>query len=117
MSISKSFKDSIVWQKSIELSVNIYNVTENFNESEKFGLISQMRRCAVSIPSNIAEGSKRKTNKDFAQFLRIASGSAAELETQIIIAQRIYLNIEFKEISSLLLEIQKMLTVIIRKIN
>lgn len=114
MSTSKSFKDLIVWQKSVDLSVRIYKVTEKFDSGEKFGLTSQMRRCSVSIPSNIAEGSKRGTDKDFLQFLRIANGSAAELETQLIIAQEVYSNLNFNEIFPLLVEIQKMLTVIIR---
>ena len=116
MKNSQCFKDLIVWQKSIDLSVKIYKITEKFNSDEKFGLISQMRRCAVSISSNIAEGSKRGTKKDFTQFLRIANGSAAELETQLIIAQKIYPNISFEEALSLLLEIQKILNVLISKI-
>ncbi len=117
MSSTKSFKNLIVWQKSLKLAILIYKLTKKFSVDEKFGLISQMRRCSVSIPSNIAEGSKRKTKKDFAQFLRIASGSAAELETQLIISKEIYQKIEFKEVFSLLLEIQKMLTVIIKRTN
>lgn len=114
---SQSFKDLVVWEKSIDLSVKIYGVTNKFEVEEKFGLVSQMRRCAVSIPSNIAEGSKRGTKKDFVQFLRIANGSAAELETQLIISQKIYPNIDFKEIFSLLLEIQKMLNILIGNIS
>ena len=117
MKNSRSFKDLIVWQKSIDLSVKIYEVTEKFSIDEKFGLISQMRRCSVSIASNIAEGSKRGTGKDFVQFLRIANGSAAELETQIIIANKIYSDINFEENLALLLEIQKMLNVLINNLS
>ncbi len=82
---TKSFKDLIVWQKSIELVVEIYRLTELFPKSEIFGLTSQMRRAAISIPSNIAEGSKRGTQKDFKHFLLIAFGSGGELETHFAI--------------------------------
>ncbi len=77
----ESFKQLIVWQRSMELARALYQATNAMPRSELYGLVSQMRRAAVSIPSNIAEGKKRKTRKDFLQFLRIADGSAAELET------------------------------------
>ena len=80
----ESFKDLIVWQKSMSLVKEVYVITSNFPKSEIYGLTSQMRRAAVSIPSNIAEGKKRKTKNDYVQFLRIANGSAAELETQLL---------------------------------
>ncbi len=76
-----------------------------------------MRKCAVSIPSNIAEGKKRKTKKDFVQFLRIADGSAAELETQIIIAKDLYPQVNYSKAELLLEEVQKMLITIIKKIE
>jgi len=117
MNISKTFKELIVWQKSVELSVRIYKLTRKFSKDEKFGLVSQLRRACVSIPSNIAEGSKRGTKKDFIQFLRIASGLAAEVETQLIISKQLYSEIDFSEELNLLLEIQKMLTVLIRSIQ
>ena len=79
------YKQLIVWQKSVEFSIAIYKLTNGFPISENFGLISQMRRASVSIPSNLAEGSKRGTIKDYVSFLRISSGSAAELETQLLI--------------------------------
>ncbi len=113
MKNTRCFKDLIVWQKSIDLSVKIYGITKKFDSDERFGLVSQMRRCAVSVPSNISEGSKRGTKKDFIHFLRIANGSVAELETQLIITQKIYPNIDLKETFSVLLEIQKMLNVLI----
>lgn len=112
-----SFKKLIVWQKSMELAVEIYKVTRKLPKSELYGLVSQIRKSAVSIPSNIAEGKRRKTRKDFSQFLRIANGSAAELETQIIITKKVYSNIYFYKAGSLLEEIQKMLTVIIKKLE
>ena len=83
------YKELIVWQKAVEFSLCIYTLTSKFPESEKFGLVSQMRRASVSIPSNIAEGSKRGTVKDYVSFLRIASGSGAELETQLYISQKL----------------------------
>ncbi|MDP2687672.1 MAG: four helix bundle protein [Aequorivita sp.] len=82
-------KDLDVWKKSIDLVELIYSLTLSFPETERFGLTSQMRRAAVSISSNIAEGSARKGNKELLQFINIALGSLAELETQYIIAQRL----------------------------
>src|SRR4051812_33782995 len=81
-----SYKDLVVWKKSIDLVVAIYKLTENFPKAELYGLTSQLRRCAVSIPSNIAEGQGRFTNQDFKRFLSQAMGSVCELETQIVIA-------------------------------
>lgn len=78
-----SYKDLIVWQKSMELVKSIYEMTANFPKEEIYGLISQMKRSSISIPSNIAEGKRRGTRKDYRQFLVIAYGSGAELETQI----------------------------------
>ncbi len=82
-----------------------------------YGLQSQMRRAATSIASNIAEGKRRGTAKDFVQFLRIADGSSAELETQALIAESLYLNIDFKKSKALLEEVQKMLSVLIKKLR
>lgn len=83
------YKNLIIWQKSFALACNIYKVTETFPHKEMYGLTSQIQRAAVSIPSNIAEGSKRTTKKDFIHFLHIALGSCAELETQILLVQEI----------------------------
>src|ERR1700719_1216823 len=83
---TQNYKDLIVWQKGIELAKLIYNVTRKFPTEEKFGLVAQMRRAAVSIPSNIAEGQARRTPGEFIQFVSHAEGSAAELDTQIILA-------------------------------
>ena len=106
-----SYKDLIVWQKSRSLAVLIYKLTEKFPQSELYGLTSQMRRAAVSIVSNIAEGRYRGSRKDFRQFLIIAYGSGAELETQIDIAKLLPFgeNIDFAEIDNLLEEIMKIL--------
>jgi len=105
----QSFKDLIVWQKGIELTQEIYKTTAKLPSEERFGLTSQMRRSAVSIPSNIAEGRQRRSRKDFAQFLHIAQGSAAELETQIVITEKLYSDIDFSKAKALMEEIQKML--------
>ena len=84
-----SYQDLIVWQRSVDLGIEIYKVTEYFPADERFGLISQMRRAAVSIPSNIAEGKYRRSSKEFAKFLHIAFGSGAELETQLLFSLRL----------------------------
>jgi four helix bundle protein len=81
-----SYKDLNVWQKGIELAKLIYTLTARFPIEEKFGLVSQMRRAAVSIPSNIAEGQARHTTGEFIQFISHAEGSVAELNTQLILA-------------------------------
>ena len=86
---SRSYADLIVWQKSKKLVILIYKLTLYFPKEELYGLSSQMRRSAISIPSNIAEGSMRGTPKDFKNFLRIALGSGAELQTQIEIAKEL----------------------------
>jgi four helix bundle protein len=105
-----NYKELKVWQKSIDLAVKIYESTKAFPREELYGLTSQIRRSAVSIPSNIAEGAGRNTNKDFNNFLGISNGSSCELDTQLIIAHRVdfldaaLLNVLQKDIS----EIQKM---------
>ena len=106
-----SYKDLIVWQKSLDLVLEIYRLTENFPTDEKYGLTSQMKRSAVSIPSNIAEGRRRGSRKDFRQFLIIAYGSGAELETQLEIARRLPFgkNLNYILIDQLLSEVMRML--------
>lgn len=85
----QGYKKLIVWQKSIVLTKSIYDVTKDFPRDEQFGLVSQMRRAAISIPSNLAEGSRRRTDKDKNHFYSIAFGSASELETQIEIVSEL----------------------------
>ena len=110
-----SYKDLIVWQKSYELVKLVYKITEKLPPSEDYGLKSQTRRSAVSIPSNIAEGFCRRTPKDFKQFLHIAFGSTGELQTQLSLCKDIYqCNIEKAE--ELLTEISKMLRAFINKL-
>ncbi|MFH1546571.1 MAG: four helix bundle protein [Patescibacteria group bacterium] len=113
-----NFRKLLVWQKAMELVMEIYQVTESFSEKEKFGLISQMRRAAVSIPSNISEGCERGTNKDFASFLVFARSSAAELETQVLISHSLKF-LEKAKAENLLekiIEIKKMLFALRKKI-
>lgn len=83
---SQGYKDLVVWQKGITLVKEVYKLTKSFPSDEKFGLVSQMRRAAVSVPSNIAEGQARHTTKEFIQFLSHAEGSLAELETQLVVS-------------------------------
>lgn len=114
-----SYKDLIVWQKSISLVCMIYKVTENLPISEQYGLTSQIRRSAVSVPSNIAEGRSRGTRREFSRFLTISHGSAAELETQMEVAHRLFLksNKDLNSIFKLINEIKAMLGAMIRKLN
>jgi four helix bundle protein len=112
----KSYKDLIVWQKGYELVKQVYKITAKLPQAEIFGLQSQMRRSAVSIVSNIAEGSSRKTRKDYCQFVHIAYGSTSELETQLFLCRDLY-NIDISESISLLTEVSKMLRVIINKLE
>jgi four helix bundle protein len=89
----KTHKDLIVWNKSMELVIATYKLSSKFPEEEKFGLISQMRRAAVSVPSNIAEGAARNSTKEYIRFLYIALGSLSELEIQLLISNRLeYIN-------------------------
>ena len=110
-----SYKDLIVWQKAMDLVIAIYNITEKFPSAEIYNLTSQMRRCAISIPSNIAEGRRRCGKNEFRHFLFIAYASGAELETQIEIARRLSFgkNIDFDKVDELLNEVMKMLNKII----
>ena len=112
----KSYKDLIVWQKGYELVKIVYKITAKLPQSEIFALQSQIRRSAVSIVSNIAEGSSRKTRKDYCHFLHIAYGSISELETQLFLCRDLY-NIEISESLLLLTEVSKMLRVIINKLE
>lgn len=113
----ESYKNLIVWQKSTDLVEEIYKLTRQFPKEELFGLVTQMRRAAVSIPSNIAEGSKRKDIPEYLQFLRIADASSAELETQIIISKKIYSEINCKHAEVILTEVQKMLSGLLKKLK
>ena len=111
-------KDLIVWQKSIDFVTKIYEETRNFPNEEIYGLVSQMRRAAVSIPSNIAEGAARDSDKEYVRFLFIARASASEIETQLLISKNLgYISLSENQLKEDLLEILKMLTSLINKIN
>ena len=114
-----TYKDLIVWQKSILLVKSIYKLTKEYPKAEVFSLIDQIRRAAISISSNIAEGYGRRSHKEYLQFYSIAYGSALEVETQLIISKELgfVANENFNEISSLLTEIIKMLYVMTYKRN
>lgn len=102
-------KELNVWKKSMELVSMVYKISSNFPDAEKFGLTSQIRRSAVSIPSNIAEGSARKGDKELIQFIYIALGSLAELETQYLIAVQLKFIKINKEFNTLFIEVKKLL--------
>ena len=116
---TQNYKDLIVWQKGIDLAKDVYQLTRGFPREEKFGLTSQMRRAAVSIPSNIAEGQARRTTPEFIQFISHAEGSAAELDTQIILS----VELKFCEkktalpLYELLDEVRRMLDALRRKLS
>jgi len=112
----QNFKDLKIWQKGIELVKTIYRITNSFPQHEFYGIVNQMRRSSVSIPSNIAEGFMRKHNKEYKQFLYIALGSLAELETQIIISEQLgFLNNEKNKIvQSEINGLNKMITALIK---
>ena len=112
-------KDLLVWQRSIDLVVMIYEVTRSFPQSELFALTSQIRRSATSIPANIAEGAGRMSQNEWNYFLHIALGSATELETHLIIAERLkYIEGElFNELHASLTEIIRMLSGLIKSLK
>ena len=114
-----SYRDLVVWQKAMDLVVEVYRLTKKLPKEETYALSSQMRRAAVSIPVNIAEGQDRNTNKEFCNYLYIARGSRAELETQINICIRIgYLTIEddIETSMNLINEVGRMLSKLISKL-
>ncbi len=119
MSYINSYKELIVWQKAIELVKLIYMITEKFPKSELYGLTNQMRRCAISIPSNIAEGYARKSPREYAQFYSIAFGSARELETQLIIAKELQFldETDFSPANHLLNEVLRMLNTMTKRLR
>ncbi|MCP1298335.1 four helix bundle protein [Chryseobacterium sp. S0630] len=114
-----NFKELLVWQKSIDFVTDIYRITETFPKTEIYGLISQIRRSAVSIPSNIAEGNSRRSKPDYLQFLKIARGSCAEVETQLIISKNLgFLNEDdYLKLNQEIIEITKMLNGLINSLQ
>ena len=119
MNTIHSYKDLIIWQKGIGLVTAVYDFTKDFPKEETFGLTSQIKRAAVSIPTNIAEGRFRGSRKDFNNFLRIAYASGAELETELYISENFkFGNIEkLKKVRAILDEEMRMLNVMIKKLS
>ena len=114
-----NFKELLVWQKSINFVTEIYELTNDFPKNEMYGLTSQIRRASISIPSDIAEGNSRRSVADYLQFLKIARGSCAEVETQLIIAQNLkFLSEEhYLKLNQDIIEISKMLNGLINSLK
>ena len=117
--VMKTHRDLDVWKNSVEFVTQIYKITRIFPKEELYGITNQIRRAAVSIPSNIAEGAARNHEKEFIQFLYIALASGSEVETQLIISKNLnYINVnQFNDLLSRLTVIQKMLQGLIRSLN
>ena len=117
--MTQGYRDLVVWQQAMDVAVETYRLTSSFPKEEMFGLTSQMRRAAVSIASNIAEGEGRKSKNEFSHFLGIALGSKSELETQLILSERVNLlkETDTESIKKSLDDIGKMLTALRRKIG
>jgi four helix bundle protein len=115
----QSHRELLVWQRSIQLSVAIYQLTASFPKHEVWGLTSQLRRASVSVASNIAEGYGRGTKGEYKQFLSIARGSTLEVQTQLVIAKELrFASIEsFSTVENLTIEIDKMLNAILKKLS
>jgi four helix bundle protein len=115
----KTYKELIAWQKSMTLVESVYSITASMPANEKFGLISQMNRAVVSVPSNIAEGWGRESTKNFVQFLRISRGSLFELETHLEIAYRLKLISaeDFSKCNTMTQEVGRILQGLINKLN
>lgn len=115
----KNYKELIIWQKGIQLIKKVYQLSKQFPAEEKYGLVSQMTRAAVSISANIAEGSSRNSDKDYARFLQIALGSAFEVQTYLVIAKEMTLakNIDIIEVEMMLEEEIKMIHSFIKKLT
>lgn len=115
----KSYKDLIVWKKSYDLCLEIYRVTKGFPGEERYGLTSQLRRAAVSVPSNIAEGYGRRTTPDYIRALYIAYGSICEVETQVMLSHDLkYIKaVEMKSLEDLIGEVERMLKALIKALE
>ncbi len=115
----KNYKELKVWQKSYQFCLDIYKLTKRFSKEERYGLTSQIRRSAVSVPSNIAEGYGRKSTPEYLRFLYIAYGSNCELETQLLLTGDLgYIKSDkFKEIQKDLAEVERMLKALIKSLE
>lgn len=108
--MAQHYRELIGWQKAMALVTHIYEITKRFPDEERYGLVSQMRRCAVSIPSNIAEGQARNTTGEFKQFIGVARGSIAELTTQILISEQLGILPDAKKTVEMAEEVGRILT-------
>lgn len=108
--MARHYRELVAWQKAMDLVTHVYAITKHFPDDERFGLTSQMRRCAVSIPSNIAEGQARNTTGEFKQFIGVARGSIAELTTQILIAEQLGYLRDAKQTIEIAEEVGRILT-------
>ena len=116
---AKHYKELLIWQKGMLLAKHVYVLSSKFPSDERFGLVSQMRRAAISVPSNIAEGQARHGTREFLQFLSHASGSLAELETQVLLSveMKYCVNKDVQEIAGLISELQKMISALRRSLE
>ena len=110
--IMRNFKELKIWQKGIDIAIRTYRLADTFPKEDKFSLVQQMTKASVSIPSNIAEGSSRKSERDYSRFIEVSLGSAFELETQIIIAEKLHKGDQqlLQELKTEITDEQKMLT-------
>jgi four helix bundle protein len=111
------YKELEVWKKAVDIVTEVYRHTSSFPDSEKFGITNQMRRASVSIPSNIAEGSARHHAKDFTHFLRIADGSAAELETQLLISRKLEFAGDIESLLNEIVVVRRMMAALIKSLR
>lgn len=112
-----TYKELLVWQKAVRLTADVYQICIALPANERFGLESQIKRSAVSVPSNIAEGWGRQSRKSYVQFLKIARGSLCELETQLFVAKELNLLTDIKLLEEQISEISKMLNSLITKLE
>ena len=117
MMLSLAHKNLDVWKESLDLVKQVYFITDKLPKKEDFVIVSQMRRAALSVPSNIAEGSARHHSKDFTHFLRIADGSAAELETQVIIGVKLGFSSNVEQLLNEIVVIRRMLAALIKSLR
>lgn len=113
----KDYKELYTWQQSMKLTAAVYTFCKGLPQSEKFGIISQMQRSAVSIPSNIAEGNSRHTRKDYVHFLYVARGSAAELETQTLLCEELFKHPKSKDLLVKIEEVRKLIAILISSLQ
>ena len=116
---SQSYRDLLVWKKSVELCVHVYELCSSFPKNELYGIADQIKRASVSVPSNIAEGQARERSKEFLRFLSIANGSLAELDTQRVIAERLCFlsRDESSDLDRRITEVRKMLYALMRSLK